>query len=61
LFEDAAAAERYREKHERRLAAMGLVGVSANAFCVNSELSVLTMAAAALGCGPSMLPETAAP
>lgn len=61
LFEDAAAAERYREKHERRLAAMGLVGVTANAFSVNSELSVLTMAAAALGFRPSMLPETAAP
>jgi len=61
LFEDAAAAERYREKHERRLAAMGLVGVTANAFSVNSELSVLTMAAAALRGGPSMLPQTAAP
>jgi hypothetical protein len=49
LFEDAAAAERYREKHERRLSAMGLTGVTANAFSVNAELSVLTMAGAALG------------
>ena len=49
LFEDADAAERYREKHERRLSAMGLTGVTANAFSVNTELSVLTMAGAALG------------
>ena len=48
LFEDAAAAERYREKHERRLSAMGLTGVTANAFSVNTELSVLTMAGSAL-------------
>ncbi len=52
LFEDAAAAERYREKHERRLSAMGLTGVTANAFSVNPELSVLTMAGAVLRCGP---------
>jgi hypothetical protein len=49
LFESAAAAERYREKHERRLSAMGLTEVTANAFSVNTELSVLTMAGAALG------------
>jgi hypothetical protein len=49
LFEDAAAAERYREKHERRLSAMGLSGATANTFSVNTELSVLTMAGAALG------------
>lgn len=49
LFQDAAAAARYREKHERRLSAMGLTGVMANAFSVNTELSVLTMARAALG------------
>jgi hypothetical protein len=48
LFEDAAAAERYREKHVRRLSAMGLKGVTANAFSVNTELSVLTMAGAAV-------------
>jgi len=48
LFEDAAAARRYREKHERRLAALGLAGVTANAFAVNPELSILTMAATAL-------------
>jgi hypothetical protein len=49
LFEDAIAAERYREKHEHRLLAMGLTGVTANAFSVHPELSVLTMAGAALG------------
>ena len=50
LFGDASAAEHYREKHERRLSAMGLTGVTANAtFLVNTELSVLTMAGAALG------------
>lgn len=49
LFEDAAAAERYREKHERRLSAMGLAAITADAFSVNTELSVLTMAGAALG------------
>jgi len=49
LFQDAAAAARYREKHERRLSAMGFTRVMANAFSVNTELSVLTMAAAALG------------
>ncbi|MBV9908328.1 MAG: monooxygenase [Hyphomicrobiales bacterium] len=49
LFEDRAAAERYREKHERRLSAMGLTGATANTFSVNTELSVLTMAGASLG------------
>ena len=49
LFEDAAAASRYREKHERRLASMGLTGVRVDSFSVNTELSVLTMARAALG------------
>lgn len=49
LFRNAAAASRYREKHERRLAAMGLTGVMVDAFSVNTELSVLTMARAALG------------
>ena len=48
LFDDAAAAERYREKHERRLSVMGLSGVTANIFSVNTELSVLTMAGAAV-------------
>lgn len=51
LFEDAVAAERYREKHERRLSAMGLTGITANAFSVNSELSALTMAGVALQSG----------
>ena len=49
LFEDAAAAARYREKHERRLAAMRHTGVTAHTFSINTELSVLTMAGAALG------------
>jgi hypothetical protein len=49
LFEDRAAAERYREKHARRLSAMGLTGVTANTFSVSTDLSVLTMAGAALG------------
>jgi hypothetical protein len=49
LFEDRASAERYREKHERRLSAMGLTGATANSFSVNTELSVLTMAGASLG------------
>ena len=53
LFEGVAAAERYREKHERRLAAMGLTEVTANAFSVNTELSVLTMAGVALGQAPA--------
>ncbi len=48
LFENAFAAARYREKHERRLSAMGLAGVEANAFQVNVGLSVLTRAAPAL-------------
>ena len=39
----------HREKHERRLSAMGLAGVTTNAFSVNAELSALTMAGAALG------------
>jgi hypothetical protein len=49
LFEDRASAERYREKHEQRLSAMGLTGATANTFSVNTELSVLTMAGASLG------------
>src|SRR5579871_1264251 len=49
LFEDAVTAQRYREKHERRLAASGLTGITANSFSVNPELSLLTMAASALG------------
>jgi hypothetical protein len=49
LFEDAGAAERYRAKHEHRLSAMGITGVTAHALSVNNELSVLTMAGVALG------------
>jgi hypothetical protein len=48
LFESRAAAERYRDKYERRLSVMGLTGVTASVFSVNTELSVLTMAGAAL-------------
>jgi hypothetical protein len=53
LFEDAVVADRYREKHERRLSAMGLTGVTSNVFSVNTELSVLTMAGAALDPSPA--------
>jgi Putative mono-oxygenase ydhR len=49
LFEDRSAAERYRERHERRLSAVGLTGVAVNTFLVNTELSALTMAGASLG------------
>jgi hypothetical protein len=49
LFEDAVDAERYREKHERRLSTMGFTAVTANTFSVNTELSDLTMAGTALG------------
>ena len=49
LFENAVSAERYREKHARRLAAMGIDEVSANVFAVNPALSVLTLAGSALG------------
>jgi Putative mono-oxygenase ydhR len=60
LFEHAAAAERYREKHERRLSAMGFTGITANSFSVNTALSALTMAGAALGQAPaSTVPITA--
>jgi hypothetical protein len=52
LFEDAAAAALFREKHQRRLSATGIAGVTANTFSVNTELSVLTMAGAALGQTP---------
>jgi hypothetical protein len=53
LFEHAVAAARYREKHERRLSAMGSTGVTANTFSVNTELSVLTMAGTALSQTPA--------
>ncbi len=49
LFEAAAAANRYRRKHEQRLGAMGLGEVKVDVFSVNTGLSVLTMARAALG------------
>jgi hypothetical protein len=48
LFEDRSAAEHYREKHEQRLSATGLIGVAVNTFSVNTELSALTMARASL-------------
>jgi Putative mono-oxygenase ydhR/Acyl-CoA dehydrogenase, C-terminal domain/Nitronate monooxygenase len=60
LFEDAAAAGRYRDKHAHRLAAMGLTGVMTDAFSVNTELSVLTMARAALGEAHALQGATAA-
>jgi hypothetical protein len=52
LFEDTGAAERYREKHERRLSAMGLTGVTANTFSINPELSLLAGAALRSGNRP---------
>src|SRR5689334_1647247 len=61
LFEDAASAERYREKHERRLSAMGLTSVTADAFSVNPELSVLTMAEPALRKAPPAGPARGRP
>jgi hypothetical protein len=48
LFDDAAAAERYRKMHESRLAAAGLAEVTAASFSVNTSLSLVTMAGAAL-------------
>lgn len=56
LFENATAAERYREKHQRRLAAMGVVGVAAQAFAVNAALSALTLAEVALDQGSNASP-----
>lgn len=49
LFKAAAEANRYRRKHEQRLGAMGLGEVKVDVFSVNTGLSVLTMARAALG------------
>jgi Putative mono-oxygenase ydhR len=51
LFVDSALAGLFREKHERRLAALGLTGVEGEAFEVNPGLSALTKAGAALA-GP---------
>lgn len=44
LFADPSAAERYRRKHEARLAAFGIGGVMARSFAVNGPLSALTRA-----------------
>jgi hypothetical protein len=44
LFANAAAAERYRRKHEARLAAFGIGGIVAHAFAVNAPLSAVTRA-----------------
>ena len=35
--------------HERRFSTMGITGVTANTFSVNTALSVLTMVGAVLG------------
>jgi len=48
LFENSEAASRYRRKHESRLAALGLAGVTAQIFSVNTDLSILTGAQSAL-------------
>lgn len=44
LFSDPQSAERYRRKHEARLAAYGISGISGWSFAVNSSLSRLTRA-----------------
>lgn len=44
LFADAASAERYRAKHEARLAGFGITGIVAKSFSVNGDLSAITRA-----------------
>ena len=44
LFDDAAAAARYRVKHQARLAASGHQGVEVLSYPVNDALSALTKA-----------------
>ncbi len=52
-FQNASAPERYRERHEGRLSAKEAHrGHGRHFFSVNTELSVLTMAGAALGQTP---------
>lgn len=48
LFRDAAAAARYRAKHEARLATMGLSDIHAETFSANTALTAITGAAAPL-------------
>jgi hypothetical protein len=48
-FQNASAPERYRERHEGRLSARGLTGVTALCFRVKTALSLLTRASAAPG------------
>jgi hypothetical protein len=48
-FQNASAPERYRERHEGRLSARRLTGVTALCFPVKTELSLLTRASAAPG------------
>lgn len=42
LFADPQSAERYRQKHEQRLAAFGIKGIVARTFAVNASLSQIT-------------------
>lgn len=44
LFADADSAERYRRKHEERLAAYGITGIEARHVAVNRPLSAITRA-----------------
>jgi len=44
LFADQSAADRYRQKHEQRLAAFGVKGIVARTFAVNAPLSQITRA-----------------
>jgi len=44
VFRDAASAERYREKHVKRLAAFGVRDIIAKSFSVNLPLSTITHA-----------------
>ena len=42
LFKDSASAERYREKHARRLQGFGIQGIVAHSFAVNEALTRVT-------------------
>ncbi|MCA1970544.1 MAG: monooxygenase [Rhizobium sp.] len=44
LFADAAAAERYADKHKARLEGFGVGGIVARSFAINADLSAITRA-----------------
>ena len=44
VFDDAAAAAAYRDKHAARLGAFGITGIVARSFDVNGDLSAITRA-----------------